>query len=60
MGNEYQNIKVWRITIENLRQIYALTGEKMVAIVNRLVEAELERLRKGKNEHDVHLHITRP
>lgn len=48
----YQNIKMWRTTIDNLRQIYALTGEKMVAIVDRLVKAELERLKKEKENKD--------
>jgi hypothetical protein len=48
--NSYQNMKVWRTTLGNLRQIYAITGEKMVVIVDRLVKQELERLRKEQSE----------
>ena len=46
----YQNIKMWRTTLDNLRQIYALTGEKMVAIVDRVGKAELERLKKDREK----------
>lgn len=43
----YQNIKVWRTTIQNLRLIYAFSqGETMVSIVDRLVTAELTRIQK--------------
>ena len=42
-------IKVWTETRDKLRMLYALTGESMVSIVDRLAEAELERLRKAKN-----------
>jgi len=49
-NKDYQNIKAWHTTIADLRQIYALTGEKMVAIVDRLVKQELERIRKEKEQ----------
>ena len=50
MKDDYQNIKVWRTTLADLRQIYALTGEKMVEIVDRLVKAELERVREASSK----------
>lgn len=42
---KYQNVKLWISTIIVLRQIYGLTGEKMVSIVDRLARAELERVK---------------
>ena len=47
MSSDYQNIKVWRTTLNKLRLIYALKGEKMVEIVDRLVTVELEKLQKS-------------
>lgn len=41
-----QTARLWKTTIRNLRMIYALTGESMVSIVDRLVAAELERLQR--------------
>lgn len=41
-----QTARLWKSTIKNLRMIYALTGESMVSIVDRLVAAELERLQR--------------
>ena len=50
MENEYQNVKMWTSTIAKLRQIYGMTGEKMVAIMERLVTAELKRLLKEREQ----------
>lgn len=36
-------IKIWNSTLRKLRMIYALTGERMVVILERIVDAELER-----------------
>jgi len=47
---EYQNMKVWLPTLQNLRLIHALTGEQMVKTVDRLVKQELERIQKEKQE----------
>lgn len=47
-----QTIKVWVETQRKLRMIYALTGETMVRILDRLVSKELEKAKK-KNEHPV-------
>lgn len=46
----YQTIKIWKETLKNLRLIYALTGEKMVSILDRLVGDELERVRRDKDD----------
>ena len=45
-----QTTKIWIDTLKELRMIYAITGEKMVAIMDRLVTAEIERLREEKVE----------
>jgi hypothetical protein len=39
-----QTFKLWTVTLQLLRAIYAKTGEKQVAIVHRLVCAEYVRL----------------
>jgi len=39
-----QTTKIWLETLKKLRMIYALTGEKMTVILDRLVDAELARL----------------
>lgn len=39
-----QTFKLWTITLQLLRGIYAKTGEKQVAIIHRLVCAEYERV----------------
>lgn len=40
-----QTTKIRIETLRKLRMIYAITGEKMVAIMDRLVTEELGRLR---------------
>lgn len=52
MKNEYQNIKMWRTTLSNLRMIYALTGEKMVEILDRLVKTELKKIQAKRAKDD--------
>lgn len=42
--NEQITIKLWAETRKLLRLIHALTGESMVAILHRLVEAEWQRI----------------
>jgi len=39
-------IKVWHTTLKKLRMLYALTGKSMVAILDRLVTDELERIQQ--------------
>jgi hypothetical protein len=41
-----QTTKIWVQTLNTLRMIYGLTGEKMVAIMDRLASAELKRVKK--------------
>lgn len=52
MKNEYQNVKMWRTTLSNLRMIYALTGEKMVEILDRLVKTELKKIQAKRAKDD--------
>jgi len=43
-------IRVWQKSVDKLRLIYGLTGEKMVSIFDRLITAELQRVYpEGRN-----------
>ena len=44
------NIKVWPDTLPKLRLVYALTGESMVSIVDRLITQELERIQHDRQD----------
>ena len=44
MVNENCTIRVWQKSVDKLRLIYGLTGEKMVSIFDRLITAELQRV----------------
>jgi hypothetical protein len=46
--NKSQNIKIWITTLTKLRMIYALTGESMVKIIDRLVGEELKKVEEKK------------
>lgn len=39
--------KMWEATLVNLRMIYALSGEPMVRILDRIIKDELEKLKKA-------------
>ena len=41
---EYQTIRIWTRTLRALRLIAALTGERMVQVLDRLVSEELRRV----------------
>jgi len=43
-----QTIKIWKSTLQKLRMIYALTGETMTSILDRLIGAELKKIDKDK------------
>ncbi len=51
MKDERRTIKIWANTLPKLRLIYALTGESMVAVIDRLVAQELERIQKERVQH---------
>jgi hypothetical protein len=44
-----QSTKIWLETLRKLRMIYAITGVKMTVIMDRLVTAELDRLKSERN-----------
>ncbi len=46
MSKEYTTIRIWKETLRKLRLTYAETGESMVSILDRLISAELERIRQ--------------
>ncbi|HEY7340383.1 MAG TPA: hypothetical protein VH591_05850 [Ktedonobacterales bacterium] len=41
---EYQTIRIWTRTLRALRLVAALTGERMVQVLDRLVADELQRV----------------
>jgi hypothetical protein len=44
MEKRYAQFRIWVETLKKLRRIYAETGEDMIAIVDRLVDQEYQRL----------------
>jgi hypothetical protein len=50
---EYQTIRIWTRTLRALRLIAALTGERMVKVLDRLVAKELQRVREQERREDV-------
>lgn len=44
---EYAQLRIKTTTRDKLRLLYALTGERMIDIVARLISEELERIEKG-------------
>ena len=47
-----QTVKIWKGTLKKLRMIYALTGENMVSIMERLVAAELEQIQQANSDEN--------
>jgi hypothetical protein len=43
---EYQTIRIWTRTLRALRLVAALTGERMVQVLDRLVADELWRVQE--------------
>jgi hypothetical protein len=52
MANENTTIRVWVKTLRNLRLIYALTGESMASILDRIVLQELKRIQSEQATDD--------
>jgi hypothetical protein len=50
---EYQTIRIWTRTLRALRLIAALTGERMVQVLDRLVAEELRRIHEQERRRDV-------
>jgi hypothetical protein len=51
MKDKRRTIKIWASTLPKLRLIYALTGESMVSVIDRLVTQEVERIQKEQAQH---------
>lgn len=43
---DYQTIRIWTRTLRALRLVAALTGERMVQVLDRLIADELQRVRE--------------
>jgi len=50
MKKDSPHTRIWPDTKKKLRLLYALTGESMVSILDRIVTAELERIQKAQQE----------
>ncbi len=46
----YKTTRIWERTLQTLRFIHAITGESIVAIIDRLAKQDLERLQTEKRE----------
>ena len=47
---EYQTIRIWKKTLRTLRLIAALTGERMVHVLDRLLAEELKRVKDREQQ----------
>ena len=47
--NQHTTTRIWTKTVKALRMLHALTGESAVAILDRLVSVELERVKKEQD-----------
>ncbi len=47
---EYQTIRIWKKTLRALRLVAALTGERMVHVLDRLVIEELKRVKDREQQ----------
>ena len=43
---DYQTTRIWKRTLKKLRLIAALTDERIVQVLDRLADAELEHLKQ--------------
>jgi hypothetical protein len=49
---DYQTTRIWKRTLTKLRLIAAMTGERIVQVLDRLADAELARLQQGEQRGD--------
>lgn len=52
MKDDRVTVKIWPDTLPKLRLLYALTGESMVSIIDRLVTHELQKI-QNENRQDI-------
>lgn len=43
-AQEYKTARIWAVTLRKLKLVSALTGESMVEALERIVEAELQKV----------------
>lgn len=49
MEQDYTTVRIWTVTLKMLRLVAAMKGERMVAILDRLVRQELECVQVEEN-----------
>jgi hypothetical protein len=47
---DYQTIRIWTRTLRSLRLVAALTGERMVQVLDRLITEELRRVQEREKQ----------
>lgn len=52
MKDKYTTLRIWTSSVQKLRLIYALTGETMVNILDRLLTDELKRIQESHDHHE--------
>lgn len=50
MKYEYAHLRIWKKTLVTLRMIFALTGESIISIVDRLADEELARIKSDEQK----------
>jgi hypothetical protein len=50
--DKYTTLRIWTSSVQKLRLIYALTGETMVKILDRLLTDELKRIQASHDHHE--------
>jgi hypothetical protein len=51
--SDYQTIRIWTRTLKKLRLVAALRGERMVQILDRIVQQELARVQHEANTDEL-------
>ncbi len=43
MDEQYTQLRIWRTTLKKLRFVHALTGEKLIELIDRWADEELKK-----------------
>ena len=57
MKEPYETLRIWSKSLKNLRLIYALTGEPMVRILDRIIAEELKRVQTQNDDNNKDIQI---
>ncbi len=51
MDNESTHTRIYKRTLQNLRRIHAETGEKILEILDRAIQAEWEKVKQNADSN---------